>query len=55
MLQRVQAVVASVLGNPVEPQQPLMEAGLDSLGALVSILVCISHVSRGSQLEQQSP
>jgi hypothetical protein len=30
--QRVAAAAQAVLGRPVEGQQPLMEAGLDSLG-----------------------
>ena len=33
-LQRVAAVAASVLGKEMDARQPLMEAGLDSLGAL---------------------
>ena len=34
VLRRVAAVVAGVLGKHVEPGEPLMEAGLDSLGAV---------------------
>ena len=33
-LRRVTAVVSSVLGKEVDAKQPLMEAGLDSLGAV---------------------
>ena len=33
-LRRVAAVVAGVLGKQVDPGEPLMEAGLDSLGAV---------------------
>eukprot|EP00887_Chlorella_sp_A99_P003362 scaffold26.g3362.t1 len=33
-MQQVQSVVASVLGAEVAPDQPLMEAGLDSLGSV---------------------
>ena len=37
----VQAVVEELVGMPVEPDQPLMEAGLDSIGALeLRNLVC---------------
>ena len=31
-MQRVAAAAQAVLGRPVQEQQPLMEAGLDSLG-----------------------
>lgn len=33
VLARVQAVVAGILGAAAPPDQPLMEAGIDSLGA----------------------
>lgn len=29
---RVQGVVTGIMGGPVAPDQPLMEAGLDSIG-----------------------
>lgn len=32
VLARVHNVVAGILGGPVAPDQPLMEAGLDSIG-----------------------
>lgn len=32
IVHRVSAAAHAVLGRPVDPQQPLMEAGLDSLG-----------------------
>ena len=34
MLESVEAIVHSVLGRTPEPSKPLMEAGLDSLGAV---------------------
>lgn len=34
ILPRVQAAVTGMLGSAVLPEQPLMEAGLDSLGAV---------------------
>ena len=34
MEEQVASIVASVLGSQVAPSQPLMEAGLDSLGAV---------------------
>lgn len=30
----VQAVVATLIGRAIDPEQPLMEAGLDSLGEI---------------------
>ena len=39
----VTAVVASILGFQTSPAQPLMEAGLDSLGAAKRIIPYTSH------------
>ena len=37
VLARVQAVVTGILGAAAAPDQPLMEAGLDSIGAAGSV------------------
>lgn len=39
IIQRVSAAAQAVLGRPVDQQQPLMEAGLDSLGEQLARLV----------------
>jgi hypothetical protein len=39
VLARAQGVVASILGSAAAPDQPLMEAGLDSIGAR-SVFIC---------------
>lgn len=55
MLARVQAVVAGILGAAAAPDQPLMEAGLDSIGAAGSGahadcgVFCCSYAAWASQ------
>ncbi len=46
-LQQVMAAAARILGGDVSPDQPLMEAGLDSLGAR-----CRKRTARDSSLLQ---
>ena len=43
VLPEVLAAAARILGGPVADEQPLMEAGLDSLGMCLEVeLLCIS-------------
>lgn len=47
---RVAAAAAAILGEAVDRRQPLMEAGLDSLGEPIQFPVCVSIVTCACQI-----
>ena len=47
LLAELQGIVAGLLGTEVAPDQPLMEAGLDSLGAFRSVGCAVSRAALG--------
>lgn len=47
---RVAAAAAAILGGALDRRQPLMEAGLDSLGEPFQFLVCVSIVTCACQI-----